>query len=64
MSSFPRYQPPSKHEPKVTQVAEGDLLDACKVAVANAAKAVNPAARLPNYAQMTAAIAKAEATRV
>ena len=60
---FPTYQPPPKPEPKITQAAAADLLDVCKAAVADAAKAVNPAARLPNYKQMAAAIAKAESTR-
>jgi len=37
-----------------------ELLAACKEAVADAARAVQPAARLPNYIAMQAAIAKAE----
>ncbi len=37
-----------------------DLLEVCKTAVADAARAVNPSARLPNYEQMVSAIAKTE----
>jgi hypothetical protein len=37
-----------------------DLLAACNVALADAEKAVNPSARLPNYEDMKAAVAKAE----
>lgn len=36
-----------------------DLLEACEAAVVDAARAVSPSARLPNYEQMIAAIAKA-----
>ena len=37
-----------------------DLLEACKVAVADAGRAVNPSSRLQNYRAMQAAIAKAK----
>ncbi len=40
--------------------AAPELLAECKAAVADAATAVNPSARLPNFDAMKAAIAKAE----
>lgn len=64
MGSFPRYQPPAK--PKGDQInirlvsVTSGLLEACKTAVADAATATNPVARLPNYEQMATAISKAE----
>ena len=39
--------------------AHDDLVAACRAAIADAEGAVNPASRLPSYAAMVAALAKA-----